>query len=170
MLRDFGLLFARATVGLAFASHGTQKAFGWFDGPGPVGAAGFMESLGFKPGVTYATLTSYTEIAAGSLVALGLGGPLGPAAICAVMLVATQTVHAKNGFFAQKGGIELGVLYAAAAVTFAMTGYGRLSLDAALTIDEPFDDGKISAATLALAVLAGAIALQQRRPPPNPAP
>jgi putative oxidoreductase len=166
MLRDYGTLVARATVGLAFAAHGTQKAFGWFDGPGPAGSAGIMEGLGFKPGERYAALSSYTEIAAGSLIALGLGGPIGPAALLGVMLVATQAVHAKNGFFAQKGGVELGVLYGAAAVAFAMGGYGRVSIDAVLGIDEPFDDGAIAVVALAGGLLGGAIALRQRETPP----
>ncbi len=166
MLRDFGTLVARTTIGLAFAAHGTQKAFGWFGGPGPAGAAGIMESLGFKPGERYAALSSYTEIAAGSLIALGLGGPIGPAALLSVMLVAMTTVHAKNGFFAQKGGVELGVLYSAAAVTFAMGGYGRVSIDAVLGIDEPFDDGAIAAVALAGGLLGGGVALLQRETPP----
>jgi putative oxidoreductase len=79
MSHDLGLLAARLAFGLSFAAHGAQKAFGWFGGPGPQGAAGFMESLGFKPGSTYASAASYNEIGSGLLIALGLGGPLGPA-------------------------------------------------------------------------------------------
>ena len=78
MLHDLGLLAARLTIGLSYASHGTQKAFGWFEGPGPEGSAKFMESLGFKPGETYAQAASYNEIAAGLMIATGLGGPIGP--------------------------------------------------------------------------------------------
>ncbi|MBD5634073.1 MAG: DoxX family protein [Candidatus Eremiobacteraeota bacterium] len=165
MLRDLGILLARGTVGLAFASHGTQKAFGWFDGPGPQGAAGFMESLGFKPGARYATSSAYTELVSGVSLALGLGGPLAPAAIVSVMVVAQSSVHAKNGFFAQKGGIELGVLYVAAAVALVMGGYGRYSLDALLRLDEPLEDGVLVWAALGAGALAGLVALAQRQPP-----
>jgi putative oxidoreductase len=165
MLRDIGLLAARATVGLAFASHGAQKAFGWFGGPGPAGAAGFLESLGFKPGARYAALTSYTEVIAGALLAAGLGGPVGPGAILGVMLVAQATVHAKNGFFAQKGGVELGVLYSAAAVALALAGYGRLSLDAAFGFDDALDDERLAAAILAGGLLGGFLALRKREQP-----
>ena len=49
MIDDLGLLPRALAVGLGYAAHGTQKAFGWFDGPGPQGAAGFMESLGSIP-------------------------------------------------------------------------------------------------------------------------
>ncbi len=166
MLRDLGTLLARATVGLAFAAHGAQKAFGWFDGPGPAGSAGIMESLGFKPGVRYARLSSYTELGAGSLLALGLGGPLAPAGIVGIMVVAQASVHAKNGFFAQKGGVELGVLYAAAAVAIAMGGYGRYALDALIGLEEPFDDGVLLWAGIAAGTIGGVLALAAREIPP----
>jgi putative oxidoreductase len=168
MLREVVLLVSRATIGLAFAAHGSQKAFGWFGGPGPAGAAGFLESLGFKPGTRYAALTSYSEMVAGTLLAVGLGGPLGPGAILGVMLVAQVTVHAKNGFFAQKGGIELGVLYSAAAVALAMAGYGRLSLDAAFGLEEIIDDERVVGVILAGGVLGGFLALRRREEPAPP--
>jgi putative oxidoreductase len=165
MLRDLGMLLARATVGLAFASHGAQKAFGSFDGPGPAGAAGIMESLGFKPGSRYAALSSYTELGSGLLIAAGLGGPVGPAALVSVMIVAQASVHAKNGFFAQKGGVELGVIYSAAALAIAMSGYGRLSLDALFGLDEPLENDALVAAILAGGALGGLLALAQREKP-----
>ena len=31
---DLGILIIRGVVGLALAAHGSQKLFGWFDGPG----------------------------------------------------------------------------------------------------------------------------------------
>ena len=129
MIDDLGLLAARLAVGLSFASHGTQKAFGWFAGPGPEKAAGFMASLGLKPGDRFATAAAYNEIGSGLLIALGLGGPLGPAGVISTMIVAAETVHKKNGFFAGKGGIELNLLYSAAALAFASSGYGAFSLD-----------------------------------------
>jgi uncharacterized membrane protein YphA (DoxX/SURF4 family) len=33
MIDDLGLLAARTAIGLSLASHGAQKAFGWFGGP-----------------------------------------------------------------------------------------------------------------------------------------
>ena len=49
MVESLGSLAARVAVGAGIAAHGSQKAFGWFEGPGPEGAGRFMESLGFKP-------------------------------------------------------------------------------------------------------------------------
>jgi len=129
MIRDLALLAARLAIGGGIAAHGAQKAFGSFEGPGPAGAAGLMDSLGFRPGPTFATAASSTEIAAGALIALGLGGPIGPALLGSTMIVAGSSVHWKNGFFAQKNGIELSTLYAAAGLAFAGGGYGALSLD-----------------------------------------
>jgi putative oxidoreductase len=153
MIDDLGLLAARLALGLSMASHGTQKAFGWFEGPGPAGAAGFMESLGFKPGAQYAQAASYTEIGSGLAIALGLGGPLGPAGLLSTMLVAQTAVHAKNGYFAQQNGVELGVVYASGALALASTGYGNLSLDRALGLHE-----KLHHPLFKTLVLAGAIA------------
>ncbi|HTV74011.1 MAG TPA: DoxX family protein [Candidatus Acidoferrales bacterium] len=129
MVDDFGLLTARSAVGLALASHGAQKAFGWFEGPGPQGAAQFMESLGFVPGERYALAASYAEIAAGTLMTLGLLGALGPALLLSTQSVAATTVHAKNGFYATKGGVELNTLYIAATLALTIAGPGKYSLD-----------------------------------------
>ena len=114
------------------AAHGAQKALGWFEGPGPENAGTMMHGLGFRPGKTYAELAAWNEIASGALIAAGLGGPVGPAMLISNMIVAQTSVHWPNGFFAQKGGIELGVLYSAAALTFAATDFGGVSMDAVI--------------------------------------
>ena len=84
---DTGLLLARLVFGLLMAAHGAQKLLGWFGGYGITGTAGFFEGLGFKPGRLFAVLASSAELASGVLMALGLLGPLGPAAMLAVMVV-----------------------------------------------------------------------------------
>lgn len=162
MIDDLGLLVARVTFGASYASHGAQKALGWFDGPGPKGAAGFMESLGFKPGEKYAEIASYGEIVAGSLMALGLGGPIGPSILIAGMLVAATTVHAKNGYYAAKGGIEVPVLYGASAVALASSGYGKLSFDHLFGLDRKLRNPTFTALALAAGVAAGYAALASR--------
>jgi putative oxidoreductase len=168
MIHDLGLLASRLAVGLGYASHGAQKAFGWFEGPGPQGAAGFMESLGLRPGAQYATAASSAELGAGVMIALGLGGPIGPAMLLSGMMVAQTTVHAKNGFFADKNGIEVGVLYSAAALAFASAGYGALSLDHVLGLDERVRHPVLTALALAGAVAAGCAVLAQRETGPPP--
>jgi putative oxidoreductase len=129
---DTGLLIARMVVGLVMAGHGAQKLFGWFGGYGLAGTGGFFESLGFRPGRFFAVAAGFTEVAGGLLLALGLLGPLGPAMIVSVMIVAIATVHWPHGLFASNNGYELPLINAAVAAAIALTGYGAYSLDAVL--------------------------------------
>ena len=129
---DTGLLIARVVVGLVMAAHGSQKLFGWFGGHGIAGTGGFFEALGFRPGRFFATAAGASEVTGGLLVAFGLLGPLGPAMIIAVMIVAIATVHWAHGLFAQNNGFELPLLYIAGAAAIALIGNGAYSLDAAL--------------------------------------
>lgn len=130
MLHDLGILAARLILGLALASHGAQKLFGWFGGYGLRGTGGFFENLGFVPGAAFALLAGLGEFVGGLLTAAGLFNPVGPALIVAVMVVAMVTVHWKNGFFATANGIELPLMNVAGAVALAFAGPGSLSLDA----------------------------------------
>ena len=149
---DTGLLLARVVFGSLMAAHGAQKLFGWFGGYGLAGTGGFFESIGFKPGRLFAAAAGFTELIGGALLALGLLGPLGPAMIVAVMVVAMATVHWQNGVFASKDGIELPLLYAVAAAGLALTGFGAYSLDAALRLSWP---QPVIWAALALGVVGG---------------
>lgn len=129
-----GLLVARLALGLAMAAHGSQKLLGWFGGYGLKGTGGFFEGLGFRPGVAFATAASVSEVVGGLLVALGFLGPIGPALVIGVMIVAAVTVHLKNGFFAATNGVEVAYLYAAGAAALLLTGPGAYSVDALLGI------------------------------------
>jgi putative oxidoreductase len=162
MISDLGLLVSRLALGLSLASHGAQKAYGWFEGPGPEGAAGFMHSLGLRPGETYAAAASYNEIVSGLLIALGLGGPLGPAGVVSNMIVAAETVHRPNGFYAGKNGVELPFLYATAAVALASAGYGALSVDHLFGLDESLQNNFFKVLALAGGVSAAYLILGRR--------
>lgn len=130
-MEDFGLLIIRVIVGLYFAAHGAQKAFGWFGGGGPEGTGGFFEQIGIKPGKPMALLAGLGEFVGGILFLLGFLTPLASILIIVPMIVAIITVHGKNGMFSDNGGIEYNVVLIAVALGVMLTGPGDLSLDAA---------------------------------------
>jgi len=135
---DTGILIARLVVGLVMAAHGSQKLFGWFGGHGLAGTGGFFEMLGFRPGRLFALAAGATEVLSGVLVAAGFLGPIGPALMLSVMIVAAVTVHWKNGYFATSNGIELPAMFSVAAIALAFTGFGQFSLDALTGLDAMF--------------------------------
>lgn len=165
---DLGFLFARILVGLLMTAHGAQKLFGWFGGHGLKATGEFFGQLGFQPGRLFATAAALGEFTSGLLIALGLFGPVGPALLLAVMVVAAISVHWKNGLFATGNGIELPLLYSVAAVRFALTGPGSYSLDAALGLQWTWTP-RVIAVALAVGVLGGGVNLAIRRGPASPA-
>lgn len=164
-LIDLGLLLIRVIFGLVFAAHGAQKLFGWFGGYGLAGTGGWMESMGFRPGKTFATAAGLGEFTGGLLFTLGFLGAVGPALMLSVMLVASITVHRKNGLFTTNNGIELPLLYATAAVGVALIGPGRYSLDQALGDDRLLTPG-VTWIILVLGLIGGVVNLAMRRPTP----
>jgi putative oxidoreductase len=163
---DAGLLLARVVLGLLMAAHGSQKLFGWFGGYGLAGTGGFFESLGFRPGRFFAMAAGVTEFAGGLLLALGLLGPLGPAMVLSVMIVAAGSVHISNGLFAANNGIEVPLLYGTGAAAIALIGNGAYSLDAALGLSWPAEVVWIA---LGLGILGGFANLAIRKTAPREA-
>jgi putative oxidoreductase len=126
---ELALLALRVVVGLFFVGHGAQKLFGSFGGHGVPGTAGFMESLGLKPGRQQAIAAGTAEFAGGALLVLGLGTPLAAAMLIGVMTVAIVTVHAKNGPWVTDSGWEYNAVLIAVAFALAGAGPGEVSLD-----------------------------------------
>jgi putative oxidoreductase len=96
------------------------------------------------------------------LLALGLFTPLGAALVASVMLVATITVHLKNGFFAAGGGYEYNLVLAAAALSVAFSGPGVLSIDALLGYS--FAGTLWGIGAIVVAVVGALVQLAQRHP------
>jgi len=127
---SIGILILRLVVGLTLAAHGTQKLLGLTQ----TGAA--FEQLGFVPGRRNALLAGLAETGAGLLLALGLATPLAAAVALSVMVVAGVSAHASKGFFAHNGGYEYTLILGIAALSFAFTGPGPLSVDAVLGVQD----------------------------------
>jgi putative oxidoreductase len=166
LLFNLGLLLIRLIFGLLMAGHGAQKLFGWFGGHGLTGTGGFFEQLGFRPGRHFAAAASLSEFIGGLLFAAGFLGPIAPALILAVMLVASISVHWRNGVFASTNGVEIPLLYAATAVGVALIGFGSYSLDAALGLGS-FWTGGLIALALGVGVIGGIANLALRKRPPT---
>ncbi len=134
---DLGLLGLRVVTGGLMAGHGAQKLFGVLGGYGIPGTAGWLESLGLKPGKVWAYMAGGGELGSGLLTVLGLVHPLGPLAMFGPMVTAWITVHAGKPIWTTAGGAELPVVYMSTATALALIGPGRYSLDEMLDIEIP---------------------------------
>lgn len=135
--RDLGLLVLRLATGGLLSGHGSQKVFGWFKGPGLKGTAAWLESMGMQPGTPWAAAASAAEFGGGILTTLGFLYPIGPLATMGAMSMATGKVHWGKPIWVTQGGAELPVTNMAAALTLALAGPGRFSLDRLLGIRLP---------------------------------
>lgn len=165
---DLALVILRATFGGLLAGHGAQKLFGSFGGRGLRGTTQMMESMRLRPGQQWALAAGGAELGGGALTALGLLGPVGPAATIGAMGMATGTVHWGKPVWVTSGGAELPLTNMAIATALLLTGPGALSLDRALGLRPP--------RWLAIPALAGALAgvalglRKARAPAPEAAP
>jgi putative oxidoreductase len=123
---------ARATIGLLFVGHGTQKLFGWFGGSGTEGTGQFFEQIGLRPGKRQALTAGAAEAGGGLLFALGAATPLAAAAISGSMVTAIKTVHWEKGIWSTGGGYEYNFVLLAAVFGLTENGPGKWSVDAAL--------------------------------------
>jgi putative oxidoreductase len=131
-----GKLVTRLVIGGLFVGHGTQKLFGWFDGPGLDDTAQAFESMGLRPGRRHALAAGAAETAGGVMVAAGFMTPAAVSVLSGVMLTAVRKVHLKNGPWVTKGGYEYNLVLLAALMALADGGPGSPSLDSGLGIEK----------------------------------
>ncbi len=106
----------------------------------------------------FVTAAALTEVIGGLLLALGFLGPVGPALMISVMIVAAVTVHWQNGLLATANGIELPLLYAGGALALALTGPGAFSLDALLGLSHLWTPGA-AWGVIAVGIVGGIVSL-----------
>lgn len=134
---DTALLALRLVVGLTLVAHGWNHLYGGGRIPG---TARWFESLGLRPGVVHAWVSTFTEAAAGVGIALGFLTPVACGAAVGLMVVAGVVAHRPNGFFVFREGYEYVLMVAVVAVAIALAGPGAASIDAAggIVLDGPF--------------------------------
>ena len=125
-------LALRLPAGIIFAAHGAQKLFGWFGGYGLEGTGKWMDSIGLSPGLLMTALAGGAEFFGGLALLVGLLVRPAAAVLAFAMAVAIFGVHIGNGLFMAKNGYEFALALLAVAVSLAISGAGRWSVDGAL--------------------------------------
>jgi putative oxidoreductase len=136
MYPDLGLLILRVFLAMVVLAYGLQK-LGFLGGYGFGGTAGWLESIGFKPGSLWIWPVVLAEVGGGVLILLGLGGPIGPGLLAADLTVAAIGFHSPNDFWNASGGWSWVSALAASALSLALIGFGAYSADAVLSITYP---------------------------------
>jgi putative oxidoreductase len=162
-----GLLILRVMVGIVMFAHGYNHIF---RGGRIKGTAGWFGSLGMKPGILHAWLASITELAAGTMLILGLLTPLAAAGVVGVMLVALITNHIKNGFFIFRPGegYEYVLTLCMVGLAIGAIGAGRFSIDHAIDLDWTGWTGLLIAGIAGGGGAALVLAIFWRPPKPEP--
>ena len=132
---DLAVLLLGLTVGLTFAAHGAQKAFGWWGGPGMAGWEGAMTHMGFTPARAFALVSMGAELIGGLFLAIGFLTPFAAAVLVAQSTVIILHVHLSKGFWSAKGGIEFALQLGVGALVLGLLGRGALSLDGVLGLN-----------------------------------
>ncbi len=126
LYQDLGLLVLRLALGAAFIVHGYPKLFKMF-----AGFAGWLDSIGIKPGKFWALVVGVVEFFGGIAIILGLFTQIAAALIAVNMFVAMAKVKWGTTKFveSERMGWELDLVYFAASVMLLVSGAGGYALD-----------------------------------------
>lgn len=116
----------RVVLGILFVAHGYPKLFKNFGQ-----FAGWLDSMGLKPGKFWALVAGAVEFFGGILLVLGLWMQVAGILIAIQMLVAMWKAKWGKIGLTDQGGWELDLIYLVTALALAMMGGGIYSLDQA---------------------------------------
>ena len=139
---DFTLTVARLILAVIFFAHGSQKAFGWFGGPGFDNAITiFQTTMGIPAPLT--VFVMFTELAGSIGLASGFLSRIAAFGVMMLMIVAPFA----NGLYPQffmnwtgrfmHEGYEYHLLAIALSLGILVRGGGALSVDNALSTRKP---------------------------------
>ena len=139
MYLDAALLLLRIAIGGVVIPHGLLKLGLVGTGGSLAGVGGWFNSMGLRPGLFWAYVATLAEAGGGLLTVLGLGGPIGPGAVAADLVVVLIVAHWPQGFWAGSGkvGWEFPLPLAAGGLAIALAGSGAWSLDRLLGLAYP---------------------------------
>ena len=136
-LREWAVVPLRLIVGYGFIAHGYAKVIN-----GPERFAASLHALGVPASHPMAWVTIVFEVLGGLAVLVGAWIPLASLPLCAILLVATFSVHLPYGFSSIKlrevtaagpqfgpPGYETDLLYLAALTTLVLGGSGPFAFD-----------------------------------------
>ena len=133
---DVALLAVRIALAWVFVYYGAAKLFGAFPGPGPHGihqtALYMSHSAHLRPGEFFAVVAGVIEFGGGVAMALGLFTRLAGLVLFGDMVMAMITVTWTTGINSASAppGYQLDLALAALSLAAALTGAGRISVDA----------------------------------------
>ena len=131
---DLALLVVRLAAGVIFMAHGSQKLFSAFEGPGLAKTVEMMGPVGY--------LVAIGEFFGGLGLIVGFLCRFSAAALIVVMIGAIAMVHAKNGFFLQKGGFEYNIALIGLLAAVLIAGPGHYTIGRHLPLPKATRTGR----------------------------
>lgn len=149
---NVALLAARIWVGTVMLAHGGRHVRALRAGPG---MANWLTGLGLRFGALQAQTLTWTEVAVGPFLALGLFNPVAYGAAASLMLVAWITNHRDKTFFINARpteGWEYVATLAILSLVLGALGPGEWSIDYAVGWSWSLDPSKAIWVTLVVGV------------------
>lgn len=123
------LLTLRLLVGVLFVAHGYLKVLAGVHDPSMGGFGKAVQAIGFSPGVFWAWVVTLVEFLGGICLCLGLFTRLAAGLIVIEMIVAGLKVNLPRGFYWNKGGFEVPLIFAVLGAILVLAGPGAPAAD-----------------------------------------